>query len=466
VPNQTVDFMNPSAPHLEPRDEAPAIAVFTRDLRLHDNPALAAAEAGGRPTVSLFVLDDRLLGGSRPPISRLRFLGDALRDLDHSLRSLGGGLVVRRGNWAAEVINTAAAVGAREVHLADDHSSFAVDRFRQLEAMATDTKSEVYRHPGVAVVPPSALEPTGGGEYKIFTPYYRRWSAADWRPTEPVPKQLAGPDLESGHNLLDLLPPSTKESGIVGGETAGRRRLSAWLDGPLDSYEDGRDTPAGEHTSRLSAYLHLGCLSPLEVALAASEHPAGDSFVRQLCWRDFFLQVLAARPDASTAPYRDRGDTWADDLDALQAWQNGQTGFPLVDAGMRQLAGEGFMHNRARMVTASFFVKNLHLDWRLGARHFMEHLIDGDVASNQLNWQWTAGTGTDANPHRILNPTRQSQRFDASGAYIRRWVTELANLPTALIHDPPADVRRRCGYPLPIVDHHEAVAVFRARRAS
>jgi len=457
--------MDPSTPHFESCGEAPAIVVFTRDLRVHDNPALVAAGASGRPTISLFVLDDRLLGGPRPPIRRLRFLGEALRDLDHSLRSRGGGLVIRRGNWAAEVIDTAAAVGAREVHLADDHSAFAVDRFRQLEDMAIGTKSEVCRHPGVAVVPPAVLEPTGGGEYKVFTPYYRRWSTADWRPIQPVPKQLAGPDLQSGHNLLDVLPPSTNESGIVGGETAGRRRLSAWLDGPVDGYDDGRDTPAYERTSLLSAYLHLGCLSPLEVALAASEHPEGSSFVRQLCWRDFFLQVLAARPDASTASYRDRGDMWADDPDALRAWQNGQTGFPLVDAGMRQLAGEGFMHNRARMVTASFFVKDLYLDWRIGARHFMEHLVDGDVASNQLNWQWVAGTGTDANPHRILNPTRQAQRFDPSGAYIRRWVTELAGVDAPEIHCPSHTTRARHGYPDQIVDHPEAVSRFRFLRA-
>ena len=230
--------MDPSTPHFESCGEAPAIVVFTRDLRVHDNPALVAAGASGRPTISLFVLDDRLLGGPRPPIRRLRFLGEALRDLDHSLRSRGGGLVIRRGNWAAEVIDTAAAVGAREVHLADDHSAFAVDRFRQLEDMAIGTKSEVCRHPGVAVVPPAVLEPTGGGEYKVFTPYYRRWSTADWRPIQPVPKQLAGPDLQSGHNLLDVLPPSTNESGIVGGETAGRRRLSAWLDGAVDGYDD------------------------------------------------------------------------------------------------------------------------------------------------------------------------------------------------------------------------------------
>ena len=457
--------MNPSTPYAESSGEAPTIVIFTRDLRVHDNPALVAARAGGRPTVSLFVLDDRLLGGPRPPTSRLRFLGESLRDLDYSLRTLGGGLVIRRGNWAAEVIKMAAAIGAREIHLTDDHSAFAVDRFQQLETMAIDTEVKVYRHPGVAVVPPAAVEPTGGGEYKVFTPYYRRWSAADWRLIEPVPKQLTGPDLRSGHNLLDDLPSPINESGIVGGETAGRRRLFAWLDGLVDGYENGRDTPALKLTSHLSAYLHLGCLSPLEVALAASEHPAGGSFVRQLCWRDFFLQVLAAQPGASTASYRDRGDMWADDPDALRAWQNGQTGFPLVDAGMRQLAGEGFMHNRARMVTASFLVKDLYLDWRIGARHFMEYLVDGDVASNQLNWQWVAGTGTDSNPHRILNPTRQSERFDPEGAYIRSWVPELADVATPEIHCPSHTTRARLGYPDQIVDHPEAVSRFRFLRA-
>jgi deoxyribodipyrimidine photo-lyase len=216
--------------------------------------------------------------------------------------------------------------------------------------------------------------------------------------------------------------------------------------------------------SRLSAYLHLGCLSPAAIETELAGRPGGESFIRQLAWRDFFHQALAARPDTARRDYHGRGADWNTDPDALAAWTAGQTGFPVVDAGMRQLAAEGFMHNRARMVVASFLTKDLYLDWRLGAAHFMTLLADGDVACNQLNWQWVAGTGTDPNAHRVFNPTLQGRRFDASGGYVRRYVPELAGLPAEAIHDPDAATRRHCRYPAPLVDHRAAVARYRTRR--
>jgi deoxyribodipyrimidine photo-lyase len=242
-------------------------------------------------------------------------------------------------------------------------------------------------------------------------------------------------------------------------------QLRTWAAAHLDEYEDRHDDLAGDATSRMAAHLHFGCLSPLEVATRLRDRPGGAAFVRQLCWRDFYHQVLAGRPETARQDYRSRGDRWRDDPEDLAAWKAGRTGFPLVDAGMRQLVAEGFMHNRARMVVASFLTKDLYLDWRDGAAHFMSLLADGDVANNQLNWQWTAGTGTDSNPNRIFNPTVQSTRFDPTGDYIRRYVPELADVPAPQIHEPDEATRARVGYPPAIVDHREAIAAYRATLA-
>jgi deoxyribodipyrimidine photo-lyase len=232
-------------------------------------------------------------------------------------------------------------------------------------------------------------------------------------------------------------------------------------------YADHHDDLPGDATSRLSPYLHFGCLSPLEVLHAARHHQGegADAFVRQLCWRDFYAQVLAARPDAAWSDYVARGDRWRDDPDAVQAWKEGRTGYPVVDAAMRQLQAEGFVHNRARMVVSSFLTKDLYVDWRVGARHFLDLLVDGDLAQNNLNCQWVAGTGTDTNPHRVFNPTVQGHRFDPDGDYVRRYVPELRAIKDGTVHDPDVKVRRAYDYPAPIVDHREAVGEYRDRRA-
>jgi deoxyribodipyrimidine photo-lyase len=242
-----------------------------------------------------------------------------------------------------------------------------------------------------------------------------------------------------------------------GGETEGRRRFARWRRGRLAGYPENHDDLAGDATSRLSAYLRFGCLSPLEVALLISgsmpDRPSGEAFGRQLAWRDFFYQVTAAFPDIARKNYRP-GPAWHTDASALDAWRAGQTGIPIVDAGMRQLAAEGFMHNRARMITASFLTRNLGIDWRHGYAHFDGLLADGDVASNAGNWQWVAGTGNNTRPNRVMNPLRQAQRFDRAGAYVRRYVPELADLDPAHVHVPwrlPAARLARLGYPAPIV---------------
>jgi deoxyribodipyrimidine photo-lyase len=267
--------------------------------------------------------------------------------------------------------------------------------------------------------------------------------------------------------LADLAPDASARRGLQGGETAARGRLLTWLRHGLARDPERHDALLETGTSGLSADLHFGCLSPADVLARVVARPRGEAFARQLCWRDFFHQVIAARPDVSRADYRPRGDRWRRDPRGLAAWKAGRTGYPIVDAAMRQLHREGFIPNRARLVVASFLVKDLSIDWRQGAAHFMDTLVDGDVANNVGNWQWVAGTGNDTRPNRVFNPTAQARRFDPDGAYVRRWVPELRGLDGAAIHEPwrlPPAVRRRLGYPDRLVVHEDAVAAFRARR--
>ena len=443
-----------------------SMVLFTRDLRVRDNPALSEGCASAESVVPLFVIDDALAKAPFVGANRLAFLRESLLDLHDSLSRLGAGLIVRRGEWSGEVRRVARAWGVTEIHVADDVSGFARNRLERLEREASASDIVVQRHPGVTVVPPGAVIPAAGDHYKVFTPYHRRWLDTPWRPTVSEPARLKLPvGLEIDTRALrDALVADDKPSPdlINGGETAGLDRLRAWSSETLERYDQVHDDLAGDATSRISAYLHFGCLSPTEVATVLRGRAGAASFIRQLCWRDFFHQVLAARPEVAHHDYRPRGDLWNIDPEAFVAWQEGRTGYPLVDAAMRQLRREGFMHNRARMVVASFLTKDLHIDWRLGASHFMRLLVDGDVASNQLNWQWTAGTGTDTNPNRIFNPVVQGRRFDPSGDYIRRYLPELDDLDGDAIHWPGSTDRERIGYPAPLVEHHEAIAAYRA----
>ena len=444
------------------------MVVFTRDLRVHDHPALRAACNDAAAVVPLFVLDDAILRDAAA--NRVGFLVDSLRDLDSALRRRGAPLVVRRGSWVDEVMSVVVEAEATSVHVSDDVSARAVLRLERLGEAAARARVSVETHPGVTVVAPAALRPTSGGDsYQMFTPYHRRWVEAPWRPVLPAPRRIRSPELGwfPGIEAIDSLASSGGSPKVItGGETAARRRLAAFIRDEIEHYDHRRDDLAGAATSRISADLHFGCLSPVETATRVRPLPGGDPFVRQLCWRDFFHQVLAARPESAQRDLRGGGRRWNDDDRAFESWCEARTGFPVVDAAMRQLTTEGFMHNRARMIVASFLTKDLYIDWRLGAARFMSLLVDGDVANNQLNWQWVAGTGTDTNPNRVFNPVVQSRRFDSSGEYIRRHLPELAELDAREIHWPDMATRRRLGYPAPIVDHREAIEEYRLRLQS
>jgi deoxyribodipyrimidine photo-lyase len=454
---------------------ATAIVLFTRDLRVHDHPALAAAVRAGDDVVPLFVLDDAILDRRFASPNRVGFLLESLADLRSSLRARGGELVVRRGRVVDEVRAVATAVGAERLHLSADVSGVATARATALRRLGAELGFEVTEHPGVTVVPPGVLTPVGADHSSVFTPYWRRWSDHPHRALVDAPDEVPVPsDLDPGTlPTWDQLVAGERSPQVIsGGESAGLDRLDTWFEGDLADYEDQRDVLAADGTSRLSPYLHLGCVSPTVIAARIDRGRRGhEAFLRQLCWREFDHQLLAARPELPARDLRPRGDRWREDEDAVAAWKQGRTGYPVVDAGMRQLRREGWMHNRARMITASFLTKHLHVDWRVGAWHFMDWLVDGDLAVNFSQWQWVAGTGMDTRPNRVLNPLIQSRRFDPDGTYLRTYLPELADLDDATIHAPweAADTLLATdpdGYPPPIVDHEEARDRFLTARGA
>ena len=450
-----------------------SIVWFRRDLRLSDNHSLAAAardahdDGGG--VLALFVLDDALWKPSGA--NRRWFLAGCLAELNDSL---GGRLVVRHGDPAHAVKRLAAEYDCGRVYRAQDVGVYGRRRDEDVAAQLAAEGRELIEADSPWAVPPGTLHTGAGGTFKVYSAYLRAWRQ------QGVPARLRRPrDIPFVEGVgSDGLPQPPEISAQLPepGEAAGQRALERFLRSRVDDYATVRDRPDLDATSRLSPYLRFGCLHPRQVLRRLDERNAShDTFAKELAWRDFYADVLDAWPrsarEAWNPAMRDMkvdGGKRADGRFA--AWCEGRTGFPIVDAGMRQLVAEGWMHNRVRMMTASFLVKDLHIDWKRGARFFMHHLVDGDLPSNNHGWQWVAGTGTDAAPyHRIFNPTVQSARFDPDGTYIRRWVPELAGVETKHIHEPSASsAGPPTVYPPPIVDHAaergEALARYGAIR--
>ncbi|MFI1438592.1 cryptochrome/photolyase family protein [Streptomyces fructofermentans] len=451
-----------------------SVVLFTSDLRLHDQPALRAALDRSDEVVPLFVRDPAVDGAGFAAPNRLAFLADCLTDLDAGLRERGGRLVVRSGETVGEVGKVVAETDALDVHMSAGVSGFARRREERLRTALESSGTRLHLHDTViTAIAPGAVTPASSDHFAVFTPYFRRWSEQHLRDGLGAPRAVRVPE-----GVGSEAPPSRADvSGVSagladGGETEARRRFTAWLRGGIDAYGDRHDDLPGDATSRLSPHLHFGTLSPVEL-VHRSRRAGGsgaEAFVRQLAWRDFHHQVLAARPAASSADYRTRHDHWRSGPGAeeeIEAWKAGRTGYPVVDAAMRQLLHEGWMHNRGRLLTASFLTKTLYVDWRVGARHFLDLLVDGDIANNQLNWQWMAGTGTDTRPNRVLNPVAQAKRYDPDGAYVRRWVPELAGLDGGAVHEPwklQGLDRAAFDYPEPVVDLSEGLARFKHAR--
>ncbi|TFV63410.1 deoxyribodipyrimidine photo-lyase [Geodermatophilus sp. DF01-2] len=436
-----------------------ALLWFRRDLRLADHPALLDAREAAGPegaVLPLFVFDPRLWGPSGLP--RRQFLLDSLADLGDQV---DGALVLRHGDPARVVPDLAREVGAVSVHVSADTGPYG----RQRDAAVERALGEVpfVRTGSPYAVTPGRVTKEDGTPFRVFSPFARAWRAHGWRAPAPRPRSVpwcTGVASEDPPPAPDLggvrLPPA--------GEAAARAAWRRFRDERLAGYRESRNIPGTDGTSRVSAYLKYGCLHP-RTLLADLADPGGDSadsLRDELAWRDFYADVLWHRPESAREPLDQRMramtyDTGPDADERFTAWAQGRTGYPIVDAGMRQLLGEAYVHNRVRMVVASFLVKDLHVDWRRGARHFLQHLVDGDLASNNHGWQWVAGTGTDASPyHRVFNPIRQGKEFDPDGDYVRRWVPELRDVPTRYVHEPwlaPDGVP--AGYPRPIVDHAE-----------
>ncbi|HEX9009947.1 MAG TPA: deoxyribodipyrimidine photo-lyase [Holophagaceae bacterium] len=448
-----------------------------KDLRVADHGPLTEAEAAGQ-VIPLFVLDPYFFAPERARElpHRMQFLLEALASLEASLAHLGSRLLVVPGRSVDVVPRLAHQWRADQVLAHRWVEPFARERDRRI-AEALGREGVAFRlFEGETLLPPGSVRTGQGGPFRVFTPFGRA-SAARLPAGAPLPAPKALPPLPVGV-AADTVPiPVPGDLGLVrnprlqaGEERAARARLAAFLDGPLDRYGAYRDRMDLPGTSRLSADLKFGTLSVRQVWQAVHDQggPGAGPFLNELLWREFSHHLLWEWPELLERPFRPAfaGFPWRDDAGALEAWKEGRTGYPVVDAAARQLQAEGFVHNRARMVAASFLAKHLLLDWRLGETHYLRWLTDGDWAQNNAGWQWSAGCGCDAQPwFRIFNPVAQGQKFDPDGAYVKRWVPELAGCPVEFIHQPdkaPAALRARLDYPEPIVDHALARARFLA----
>ncbi|RZT13854.1 deoxyribodipyrimidine photo-lyase [Mycobacterium sp. BK558] len=439
-----------------------AVMWFRRDLRLADLPALLAAarddDADGE-VLACYVLDPRLEASSGP--RRLRYLYDALRDLQERL---DGRLLITRGDPAARIPKLAKAVDASAVHVSDDFTPFGRRRDDRVRDALGDVDLVATGSP--YLVSPGRVTKPDGSPYKVFTPFFSAWRKHGWRPpaeSGPDCARWVDPSDVRGAKIVDV-PDVDVELDLPAGEQAARKQWEEFLADHVTGYADDRNRPDLAATSRMSAHLKFGAIHPRTMAADLGRGNGASAYLRELCFRDFYASVLHAWPRSVWWNFNSAFDTievdeGKDAEKAFEAWKAGRTGFPIVDAGMRQLAETGFMHNRVRMIVASFLVKDLHLPWQWGARWFLDQLVDGDMANNQHGWQWAAGCGTDAAPYfRVFNPTTQGTKFDPSGDYIRRWVPELADVPD--VHKLDGD--RPEGYPEPIVDHgHERAEALR-----
>jgi deoxyribodipyrimidine photo-lyase len=481
-------------------DQKLIIHWFRRDLRLQDNTALIASQRTGYPVIPVFILDQRLYAGSNASIARLAFLLEGLRSLDTALRESGTRLYVLRGDPCEVLRILVQKLNVEALYFNRDYSPFALRRDQEV---VSTIGVEVRQFDDAVLIPPNALLTDSGSPYSVLTPFKKKWLNLHKLPSELIPQNARWSShfpVESTDALFvwdkvpqlsELRPESVPVFHLPdASEASANERLDEFVKTRLYNYVDGRnhlaapsdDTRGG--SSFLSPYLRFGILSPRQAywsarqaykdiepasSTAKRQHESVETWVSELVWRDFYMHILYHFPYVMHGCFRPKYDRlqWRFVPGELDAWKNGMTGYPVVDAAMRQLLSMGWMPNRARMIVASFLTKDLLISWREGERHFMKLLIDGDPAANNGGWQWSAGTGTDAQPYfRIFNPVQQSRDFDPNGNYIRHWVPELRDVPTPYIHAPWEWGRAITHYPKPIVEHRFArertLAAFKA----
>jgi deoxyribodipyrimidine photo-lyase len=463
-----------------------ALAWFRRDLRLNDNPALAAA-CEAKQTVPVFCFERGLHSGRHGSPNRNAYLLASLRELAEGIGSAGGRLLYRSGDPAEQIVQLARECGATKVHVNRDHTVHSRNRDRRVQEQLAEHEIELIGHTGISCAEIAQITNGSGDPYRVFTPFHKSWSQAPRRDLAPRPRSMQTPrgpntgrlPAESSLGIDDRAKRIAERFGQ--GEAAARKSMRAAV-ARCDDYHRVRDNAGADATTRLSPHLHFGTVSAreLEVLLLDRGTKGASELRRQIGWRDFWLNVIRNFPENRTKEYdeRMRGLRWRRSKQDLDAWKRGETGVPWIDAGMRQLLEEGWMHNRVRMAVASYLTKNLLIDWREGEAHFMKHLLDGDESQNNGNWQWAASTGADPQPYfRVFNPVKQQQKFDAEGVYVRRWVPELKDLPDKYLGEPweaPEEVLDEAGvvlgkdYPEPLVDlkesRAEAIERFREQR--
>ena len=462
-----------------------AIHWHRRDLRLLDNTALHHAAADAEAVIPVYAISDWKQRHGWTGEKRQAFLSRSLESLAKDLPSISGRLIIRSGTAAKALEKLAKETGAEAIFYNCDPDPFGREAEKQVEAMAARLGIACHGHLDATLHGPDEILTQEGKPYRVYTPYSRNWLSREKPAPLPKPRSLNTP---TGIRSLPLPTNShwklaEPEADLVeAGEGAAHQRLKTALSKRLAAYGETRDIPSVAGTSRLSQDLRFGLLSPRTIYAETAEAMAKsrsanarsgmEKFIKELVWREFYMAILWHFPNVLEEEFNPdwRGIGWAEPGGEFEAWKQGRTGFPIVDAGMRELLATGFMHNRVRMITAMFLTKDLHIDWRLGEQHFMQHLIDGEIASNNGGWQWSAGTGADAAPYfRIQNPWSQAKRYDPDGTYTKRWLPELAEVPAEKLLAPPKDGQPIApGYPAPCVDHSaerdRTLAIFKKHR--
>jgi deoxyribodipyrimidine photo-lyase len=460
---------------------------FRRDLRITDNTALRHAAASGLGVIPVYIASTWKSEHSWTGSNRQQFLCDCLASLARNLETVQGRLIIRHGDAIEALGQLVRETGAVAIHFNEDPDPFGKAVEARLHKACAAWGVSCHGWHDVTLHAPHEVLTKGGDPYRVYTPYSNNWLGLEKPASQGKPRALGTPSKIRSEALPTLdhwkLPPAA--TGILeAGERAARDRLKVAIAERLHGYKSRRDQPFVDGTSRLSQDLRFGLISIREIfakAQAAMDKAPSSSaregihtFIKELAWREFYMAILHHFPHVLEHEFNPewRGLPWAAPDDKFEAWKSGMTGFPIVDAGMRELLATGHMHNRLRMITAMFLTKDLHLDWRLGESHFMQHLVDGEIASNNGGWQWSAGTGADAAPYfRIQNPWSQSARHDPDGVYIKRWIPELRDVPAKRLHEPPENgLPLARGYPLPCVEHSKerdrTLAMFKRHKES